>query len=33
MQIPVALQLHGFSVTMGARDFETSLVFTVYDDW
>lgn len=33
VQIPVALQLRGFSVTMGARDFETSLVFTVYDDW
>lgn len=33
VQIPVALQLRGFSVTMGASDFETSLVFTVYDDW
>lgn len=33
VQIPLALKLSGFSVTMGARDFETSLVFTVYDDW
>lgn len=33
VQIPVSLQLRGFSVTMGARDFETSLIFTVYDDW
>lgn len=32
-QIPVALKLAGFSLTMGARDFETSIVFTVYDDW
>lgn len=32
-QIPLTLQLSNFSVTMGARDFETSLVFTVYDDW
>jgi hypothetical protein len=33
VQIPVALQLRGFSIIMGARDVETSLVFTVYDDW
>jgi hypothetical protein len=33
VQIPLALKLSGFSLTMGARDFETSLVFTVYDDW
>ncbi|MGC9353277.1 MAG: hypothetical protein ACP5D9_05530 [Mariniphaga sp.] len=31
--IPLAFQLSGFSVTMGAGDFETSIVFTVYDDW
>ncbi|RIH64043.1 hypothetical protein D1164_17075 [Mariniphaga sediminis] len=31
--IPLSFQLSGFSVTMGAKDFETSLVFTVYDDW
>lgn len=33
VQIPLALKLNGFSLTMGAGDFETSLVFTVYDDW
>jgi hypothetical protein len=33
VQIPLALKLSGFSLTMGARDFETSLVFTVYEDW
>jgi hypothetical protein len=32
VQIPVSLQMSGFSVAMGARDFETTLVFTVYDD-
>jgi hypothetical protein len=31
--IPVSLRLSGFSVTMGAGDFETNLVFTVYDNW
>jgi hypothetical protein len=31
--IPLTFQLSGFSVTMGAGDFETSIVFTVYDDW
>jgi hypothetical protein len=33
VQIPLALRLNGFSVTMGAGDFETSIVFTVYDEW
>lgn len=32
VQIPLAMELSGFSLTMGARDFETRLVFTVYDD-
>jgi hypothetical protein len=32
VQIPVSLKMSGFSVAMGARDFETTLVFTVYDD-
>lgn len=30
--IPLILKLSGASLTMGARQFETSLVFTVYDD-
>lgn len=33
VQIPLGLRLNGFSLTMGAGDFETSIVFTVYDDW
>jgi hypothetical protein len=33
VQIPLAFELSGFSLAMGAGDFETSLVFTVYDDW
>lgn len=32
IQIPLALKLAGFSVTMGARDYETNIVLTVYDD-
>lgn len=31
--IPINLKLSGFSVTMGAKDFETNIVFTVYDEW
>ncbi|SHF53635.1 hypothetical protein SAMN05444274_106107 [Mariniphaga anaerophila] len=31
--IPISLKFSGFSVIMGAGDFETTLVFTVYDDW
>lgn len=31
--IPVEFRLSGASLTMGARQFETSIVFTVYDDW
>ncbi len=30
--IPIKLKLSGFSITMGAKDFETNIVFTVYDD-
>ncbi len=33
IQIPLSLKISGFSVTMGAHDFETGFVFTVYDDW
>lgn len=33
VQIPLAMKLNGFSLTMGSRDFETALVFTVYDEW
>lgn len=31
--IPVKFRLSGASLTMGAQQFETSVVFTVYDDW
>lgn len=31
--IPISLRLSGLSVAMGAETFETSIVFTVYDDW
>ena len=31
--IPIQLKVNGFSLLMGASDFETSIVLTVYDDW
>ena len=31
--IPLQLKIEGLSVTMGAQDFETKVVLTVYDDW
>lgn len=31
--IPLELQLKGLSVIMGAGTFETSIIFTVYDEW
>ncbi len=31
-QIPLGFRISGFSVTMGAKNFESSLIFTVYDD-
>ncbi len=31
--IPVNLRLSGISVTMGAKNYETNVVLTVYDDW
>lgn len=31
--IPVTFNLSGFSLSMGASNFETRVVFTVYDDW
>ena len=31
--IPINLKLNGFSIVMGAKDFETNVVFTVYDNW
>jgi hypothetical protein len=31
--IPIKLKVNGYSLTMGASDFETSIVLTVYDDW
>lgn len=31
--IPVQMRLSGFSLTMGAGEFETTVYFTVYDDW
>ncbi len=33
IQIPLAFKISGVSVIMGACDLETSLVFTVYDNW
>jgi hypothetical protein len=33
IQIPLAFNVNGVSVTMGACDLETSLIFTVYDNW
>jgi len=30
--IPLAFQLKNLSLTMGANDFETDVVFTIYDD-
>lgn len=31
--IPLLLKVDGLSVTMGALDFETNIILTVYDDW
>lgn len=31
--IPVSFKLDGVSLLMGAQQFETSVVFTIYDDW
>ena len=31
--IPFNLRLSGVSVTMGAQNYETNVVLTVYDDW
>jgi len=31
--IPIALIINGLSLVMGAETFETSVVFTVYDEW
>lgn len=33
LYIPIQLKVNGFSLVMGASDFETSIVLTVYDDW
>ena len=33
VNIPVSFKLTGASLTMGAKDFETNVVFTVYDEW
>ena len=30
--IPIAINLGGFSIIMGAKDFETNIVLTVYED-
>jgi len=30
--VPLQLKLTGFSVTLGAQDFETNVVLTIYDD-
>lgn len=31
--IPVSIKLSGLSLTMGAQQFETNIVLTIYDDW
>lgn len=31
--IPLAFQLSGASLSMGANEFDTTIVFTIYDDW
>jgi hypothetical protein len=31
--IPIEIKLSGVSLSMGAKDFETNIVLTVYDDW
>jgi hypothetical protein len=31
--IPIGFRLSGASLSMGASQFETTIVFTVYDDW
>ncbi len=33
IDIPISLRIRGISITMGAQDFETNIVFTVYDNW
>ena len=33
VNIPVSFKLTGASLTMGAKTFETNVIFTVYDDW
>lgn len=31
-QIPLNIKLNGFSIIMGAKDYETNIVLTIYDD-
>lgn len=31
--IPVNLKMSGFSTVLGAQTYETSVIFTVYDEW
>lgn len=31
--IPIGIKMSGVSLTMGAKQFETNIVVTVYDDW
>lgn len=31
--IPLQLSISGFSITMGAQEYETGIILTVYDDW
>ncbi len=33
VNIPVSFKLSGASLTMGASEFETNVIFTVYDEW
>ena len=33
VNIPLSFKLTGASLTMGAKDFETNVILTVYDEW
>lgn len=33
LYIPINVSVSGFSITMGAREYETNIILTVYDDW
>jgi len=33
LNIPIVFKIRGASVVMGAQEFETNIILTVYDDW